>query len=110
MKLLRERQERMILIESSASAMEITESESDVQCTPDKFDLAGYNRYNLDADKMHILSNNWEPGDYKFPSRKFGKQFRHFQSSWLRKWPFLRYSKSKDGVYCCYCFIFRLND
>ena len=50
MKLLRERQERMILIESSASAMEITESESDVQCTPDKFDLAGYNRYNLDAD------------------------------------------------------------
>ena len=80
--------------------------------TYDHLDLAGYDREHLsDATKLEILTTNWEiPQGYQFPSRKFGKQDRHFQTNWLSKWPFLRYSKSKDGIYCSYCFVFRQND
>lgn len=85
---------------------------STATATFNHFDLAGYDRKNLsDSEKLSILTTSWEiPQDYQFPSRKDGKQARRFQSAWLDKWPFLRYSVSKDGVYCSYCFVFRIND
>ena len=78
----------------------------------DPLDLAKHDRKNLsDSTKLSILTTNWEiPPDFQFPPRKFGKQIRRFQPTWLSKWPFLRYSISNDGVYCSYCFIFRPND
>ena len=118
---------KKILIYSSTSLQE-TSASADVQSMEaqtssivgsetasteyDPSDLVGYNRDSLtDAVKLEILPSSWEvPLGYQFPSRSFGKRDHHFQPKWLSKWPFLRYSKSTDGVFCSYCFVFRTND
>lgn len=46
------------------------------------------------------------PKGYTFPTRNISGKNRKFNASWFSKQPWLRYSASKDGVYCCYCRLF----
>ena len=73
-----------------------------------KGDLCGYNRKGInDADKFELLTVTYDPpSDYQYHSKKYGKQFRRFQASWIKKWPVLRYSQAEDGLYCIHCFLF----
>ena len=61
-----------------------------------------------DDDKYNLITNPFVPSStYKFPSRKdiYGKN-RHFQLSWLTKFPGLVYSPSLNGGLCKYCVMF----
>ena len=44
--------------------------------------------------------------NYVFPARIFQGNARHFQHSWLTKYPGLVYSASEDGGFCKYCILF----
>ena len=72
-------------------------------------DLDDYARPTLtDTMKHKLLVEKWVPPcEYSFPPRKFGKQNLYCQASWLRQYPYLRYSPAKDGLYCIFCFLFR---
>ena len=60
-----------------------------------------------DREKHLILQNMDQPGPtYKFPSTSDGCQIRRFQSSWFSKFPWLTYSRSQNGAFCSYCFLF----
>lgn len=60
-----------------------------------------------DADKEDILKNLWVPDKhFDFPGTKFGDRMRKFNHSWLETFTWLVYSKSEDGAYCKYCFLF----
>lgn len=54
-----------------------------------------------------ILTGKWIiPKVYTFPTRNISGKNRKFNASWLNEQPWLRYSASKDGVYCCYSCLF----
>jgi hypothetical protein len=60
-----------------------------------------------DEEKRSILQNVFVPNStFKFPMTQSGKKKLKFQQSWLQKWEWLTYSKSKDGAYCRYCILF----
>lgn len=60
-----------------------------------------------DKDKINILQNLWSPEiNFNFPTTKFGFKMRKFNYTWLDTYKWLVYSKSDDGAYCKYCFIF----
>ncbi len=58
-------------------------------------------------EKVDTLENIWTPSqDYSFPvSVHKGKNLK-FQHSWLNRFKWLAYSKSKNGALCKYCVIF----
>ena len=60
-----------------------------------------------DADKYALIQDPYVPPiDYVFPKHvEYGKQ-RSFQRSWLRKYPWLVYSKYLDGGFCLPCYLF----
>ena len=54
-----------------------------------------------------MLKEHFVPApDYVFPARIFQGIARHFQHSWLTKYPGLVYSASEDGGFCKYCVLF----
>ena len=60
-----------------------------------------------DHQKLTLLKKHFVPAsDYKFPMRVINGIQRHFQHSWLRRYPGLVYSKSQNGGYCKYCVLF----
>ena len=68
-----------------------------------------------DADKIRLIEKVWKPPcDYKFPHRdetestkKKVKKTRSCQYSWLEKYDWLVYSKSKDVLFCMPCILFQ---
>lgn len=74
-------------------------------------DICTYKRNSLlnctDADKEDILKNLWVPDKhFNFPGTIFGNKMRKFNHSWLETFTWLVYSKTEDGAYCKYCFLF----
>ncbi|WAQ95792.1 P52K-like protein [Mya arenaria] len=60
-----------------------------------------------DAQKFELLSTPWDEAHCcSFPSRFSGGKLRKAQGVWFRTHSWLRYSISKDGVYCAPCFLF----
>ena len=60
-----------------------------------------------DHQKLTLLKKHFVPAsDYKFPTRTINGIHRHFQHSWLSRYPGLVYSKSQNGGYCKYCVLF----
>jgi hypothetical protein len=52
--------------------------------------------------KRHeLLTQNWSPSeDYVFPTWSEGGQKRRFNVKWLKRFPWLVYSPSKEGAFC----------
>lgn len=62
------------------------------------------------CDKVNILENKLVPEKlFSYPYTKEGKQQRKFNEDWIKDFPCLAYSKSKDGIYCKVCLIFCSN-
>ena len=60
-----------------------------------------------DQQKYFLLKKHFVPScNYEFPTREMNKLQRHFQYSWLKRYPGLVYSESQNGGYCKYCFLF----
>ena len=61
-----------------------------------------------DQDKFRFIENMWKPGElFDFPaSVECSNSNRHFVWSWLKRFPWLAYSKYVDGAFClpCVCF------
>ena len=61
-----------------------------------------------DQDKFKFIENVWKPGKlFDFPaSVECSNSNRHFVWSWLKRFPWLAYSKYVDGAFClpCVCF------
>ena len=55
-----------------------------------------------DDEKIKVIENVWKPQcDYMFPQKGFkGKRTKACQYSWLEKFDWLVYSKSKDALFC----------
>ena len=59
------------------------------------------------SDKCQLLANRFRPtSDFKFPK---GPNGRSFQLHWLESFPWLAYSKEKNGGYCIPCLLFASN-
>ena len=63
-----------------------------------------------DGDKRWLLKNCCRPStDFKYPIKiEYGKS-RSFQHAWLKEYPFLSYSASRDGGFCVICILFNNN-
>ncbi|XP_043942708.1 52 kDa repressor of the inhibitor of the protein kinase-like [Protopterus annectens] len=79
-------------------------------------DICVYNRSHLtDAQRKEILSCQWRPpAGFRFPTRLMGpegasQRSRRFNARLLDEYPFARYSKKLDGVFCGPCFVFTSN-
>ena len=75
----------------------------------DKYDIGLYvNRSLNDHEKLNILKNIWKPDQYfSFKTNIITK--RRFNHKWLDMYPWLRYSKFVNGVFCVYCVLFASN-
>ena len=67
--------------------------------------------YNLtDTDKYKFLTEHFIPTpNHPYPARTFMGTVRHFQHSWLTKYPGLVYSLAEGG-FCNYCVLFANTD
>ena len=63
-----------------------------------------------DQDKFRFIENMWKPGElFDFPaSVECSNSNRHFVWSWLKRFPWLAYSKYVDGAFCLPCVCFRV--
>ena len=69
--------------------------------------IVQHNIHLTDHHKLTLLKKHFVPAsDYKFPTRVINGVQRHFQYSWLGRYPGLVYSKSQNGGYCKYCILF----
>jgi len=61
-----------------------------------------------DQDKFKFIENVWKPGElFDFPaSVECSNSHRHFVWSWLKRFPWLAYSKYLDGAFCLPCVLF----
>ena len=61
-----------------------------------------------DQDKLKFIENVWKPGElFDFPSSvECSNSNRHFVWSWLKRFPWLAYSKYLDGAFCLRCVFF----
>ncbi|XP_060063626.1 zinc finger MYM-type protein 1-like [Ylistrum balloti] len=60
-----------------------------------------------DQIKKKVLLESWDQWlGFPFPQRKVHGRERRFNYTWLKEHPWMRYSVSKDSVYCVHCFIF----
>ena len=56
------------------------------------------------VERYYLLTNHFHPPpDYNFPR---GEKGRTFQYRWLQSFPWLVYSKQKNGGYCLPCVVF----
>ena len=49
------------------------------------------------------LSTPFQPKNFKFPKKAYGKQLRFFQSSWRDLFPWIHYNEANDSVLCFIC-------
>ena len=61
-----------------------------------------------DQDKLKFIENVWKPGElFDFPvSVECSNSKRHFVWGWLKRFPWLAYSKFLDGAFCLPCVFF----
>ena len=65
-----------------------------------------------DQDKLKFIENVWKPSDlelhvFDFPvSVECSNSKRHFVWGWLKRFPWLAYSKFLDGAFCLPCVFF----
>ena len=61
-----------------------------------------------DQDKLKFIENAWKPGElFDFPvSVECSNSKRHFVWGWLKRFPWLAYSKFLDGAFCLPCVLF----
>jgi len=60
-----------------------------------------------DGRKLALLKNSWTPSrSYNFPKTHFYGKNRAFCFEWLTQFPWLVYSASRDGAFCCFCVLF----
>ena len=57
----------------------------------------------------YIKVGAFQPNLPEYPRSKSGNQYRRFQHSWFKQFPWLEYSPSKDRAFCFPCFIFEKN-
>ncbi|KAG5897767.1 hypothetical protein JTB14_019986 [Gonioctena quinquepunctata] len=74
----------------------------------DQFDISFFrNKHLNDGDKIQILQKLSAPQrKIEFPSTFFGNKYKKFQYAWLENYKWLIYSKSENGAYCKFCFVF----
>ena len=54
-----------------------------------------------------LLTDPWTPPDgYAFPVAQESGKKRKFQPAWLKRFPWLTYSPSKEGGFCKFCVLF----
>jgi hypothetical protein len=77
-------------------------------CSP--FDIGFYFKEigsSSPQDKLRFIENVWKPGElFDFPVSIENRKPRKFVFEWLRRYPWLAYSKYLDGAFCfpCVCF------
>ena len=54
------------------------------------------------TDNLHI-TEPFQPTNFNFPKKTFGKQNRSFQSKWFNDFPWLHYNEQSDSVLCFLC-------
>ena len=54
------------------------------------------------TDNLHI-TEPFQPTNFNFPKKTFGKQNRPFQSKWFNDFPWLHYNEESDSVLCFIC-------
>ena len=66
------------------------------------------NKHDIPDDiKYQLLKQPWKPdATYKFPKIQQSGQNRSFVYNWLNTFPWLAYSKAKEGAFCVYCVLF----
>jgi hypothetical protein len=60
-----------------------------------------------DHVRVLLLTKPWTPPDgYTFPGVQESGKTRKFQTQWLKRFPWLVYSPSKEGGFCKFCALF----
>ena len=61
-----------------------------------------------DQDNLKLIENVWKPGEhFDFPVLvECSNSKRHFVWGWLKRFPWLAYSKFLDGAFCLPCVLF----
>ncbi|KAL5237556.1 hypothetical protein ACI65C_004966 [Semiaphis heraclei] len=75
----------------------------------DMHDIASFikNRSLHDSEIIACLKLTWEPPvSFAFPVQLEGNRTRKFQHKYLQLFPWLAYSKDKQGAFCKWCVIF----
>ena len=49
------------------------------------------------------LSTPFQPKNFEFPKKNYGKQLRSFQSTWIELFPWIHYNEKNDSVLCFIC-------
>jgi hypothetical protein len=90
--------------ESSATAISSTSFESDIGLyVPLSSATTGIPSHVC----VLLLTNPWTPPDgYIFPGVQECGKTRKFQEQWLKRFPWLVYSPSKEGGFCKFCALF----
>ena len=58
-------------------------------------------------EKIELMKKHFRPDqNFKFPLRQYKSRNLRFVFSWLKDFPWLVYSKAKDGGYCLPCVLF----
>ena len=81
----------------------------DCQCDMGKLLDSGVNIKALSRDeKYRLLTAEPSPSQTAYPfSRPCPSScLRRFRPDWVKHWPWMHYSQSKDGVYCRACVVF----
>lgn len=69
-------------------------------CDPGVMDRQSLNDY----EKKCVLKDKWVPPvNYSYPKNKMN---RRYNPDWEKKYPWIRYSPSQDGIFCSACFCF----
>ena len=56
--------------------------------------------------RAYIKMGPYQPKLAEYPRTESGRQYRRFQYTWFDQFPWLKYSPSKDAIFCFPCFIF----
>lgn len=88
--------------------LSISNTSVDIGVVSDKIYCYNSSKIPPSKELMHkALTDLFVPDDtFVFPSTQCNKKNLKFQKHWLGRWPWLAYSKSKDGAFCKYCVVF----
>ena len=51
----------------------------------------------------NLLQTPYQPSNYNFPKKLYGKQHRSVQSTWFSEYSWLHYDDNKDALLCYVC-------